>query len=172
MAKEKEKETLQTIWAELPTQGKLFKQFPQQVQILTKLVQKWSSQRTEGKAWIFFIFAVCDWLPTNDRINKHSNEQKTTCNLCQSNSKENTEHLFTCPALISEQNSPQRASRYSVQTMVNPILLPWSTTRVQYQTTLDDHAPKQIIYKRTKKPNSLWRKNLSAHTRLLACKQT
>ena len=61
--------------------------------------------KAEGKAWIFFIFAVCDWLPLNYRIHSHSNVQRTICNLCQGNSAETIEHLFLCPALREEQNS-------------------------------------------------------------------
>src|SRR5579871_747590 len=67
---------------------------------LTKLIKNWSIERAEGKAWIFFIFAICDWLPLNYRIHSHSNDiPKTLCCLCQGNTPETTEHLFTCPAL-------------------------------------------------------------------------
>ena len=103
--KEQEIERLQTAWRKLKVQGRLFRRFPQQIEILTKSIKKWSIAKAEGKAWIFFIFAVCDWLPPNYRIHKHSDKRKTICNLCQGNSAETNEHLFLCPALREEQNS-------------------------------------------------------------------
>ena len=73
-------------------------------------------------------------------MNKHSNLQKTICNLCQSNSSESTEHLFTCPALISEQNS----LREHVDTVFKRWSIPYSslghlpgsTTKQQWMTML------------------------------------
>ena len=104
--KEEETKQLQDKWRALKVQGRLFRRFPQQIKVLTKSIKKWSIERTEGKAWIFFIFAVCDWLPLNYRVHSHGNDQgKTLCNLCQSNIPETTEHLFTCPALRDEQNA-------------------------------------------------------------------
>ena len=104
--KEEETERLQDIWRKLKDQGRLFRRFPQQIQILTKSIKKWSIERAEGEAWIFFIFAVCDWIPINYRIHKHSKDaRKILCNLCQGNSAETVEHLFLCPALREEQNS-------------------------------------------------------------------
>src|SRR5579872_6970700 len=35
----------------------LLRRFPQQIKNLTKLIKRWSIERVEGKAWIFFIFA-------------------------------------------------------------------------------------------------------------------
>jgi hypothetical protein len=75
--KEQETEHLQAAWRKLKDQGRLFRRFPQQIEILTKSVKKLSITRAEGKAWIFFIFAVCDWLPLNHRIHKHSNHKRT-----------------------------------------------------------------------------------------------
>jgi ribonuclease HI len=104
--KEQEIERLQDAWRKLKVQGRLFRRFPQQIKNLTKLIKNWSIKRNEGKAWMFFIFAVCDWLPLNHRIHNHGNDkQKTLCNLCQSNAAETTEHLFSCPALREEQNA-------------------------------------------------------------------
>ena len=104
--KEQEIERLQDAWRKLKVQGRLFRRFPQQIKNLTKLIKNWSIERNEGKAWMFFIFAVCDWLPLNHRIHNHGNDkQKTLCNLCQGNAAETTEHLFSCPALREEQNA-------------------------------------------------------------------
>ena len=103
--KEQEIKHMQDTWRQLQVQGRLFRRFPQQIKTLTELIKKWSIERMEGKAWFFFIFAVCDWLPLNDRLHKHSNIQLTICNLCLGNMAETTEHLFSCPALRTEQNS-------------------------------------------------------------------
>ena len=103
--KEQETKRCQDAWRKLKVQGRLFRQFPQQIQTLTKLIKIWSIQRAEGRAWVFFIFAVCDWLPLNYRIHVKGDLKKSLCNLCQGRSAETTEHLFLCPALREEQNS-------------------------------------------------------------------
>jgi hypothetical protein len=74
---------------------------------LSKLIKKWSIERADGRAWIFFIFGICDWLPLNFRMHKHDKNQNLTntlCRLCQSNTPETVEHLFNCPAFRDEQN--------------------------------------------------------------------
>src|SRR5271168_3274592 len=58
-------ECLQDARRKLKVHGRLLRRFSQQIKNLTKLIKNWSIQRNEGKAWIFFIFAVCDWLPLN-----------------------------------------------------------------------------------------------------------
>src|SRR5580692_4068181 len=63
--KEQELTQLQNAWRKLKVQGRLFRRFPQQILTLTKLIKNRSIERAEGKAWIFFIFAICDWLPLN-----------------------------------------------------------------------------------------------------------
>src|SRR5580658_680134 len=57
--KEQELAQLQNAWRKLKVQGRLFRRFPQQILTLTKLIKNWSIERAEGKAWIFFIFAIC-----------------------------------------------------------------------------------------------------------------
>src|ERR1700729_3516090 len=104
--KEQELTQPQNRRKKLKVQGRLFRRFPQQILTLTKLIKNWSIERAEGKAWIFFIFAICDWLPLNYRVHSHSNDTpKTLCCLCQGNAPETTEHLFTCPALRGEHNT-------------------------------------------------------------------
>ena len=89
--KEQELTQLQNAWRKLKVQGRLFRRFPQQILTLTKLIKNWSIERAEGKAWIFFIFAICDWLPLNYRVHSHSNDTpKTLCCLCQGNAPETT----------------------------------------------------------------------------------
>ena len=113
--KEQEEEQLMDKWRKLKVQGRLFRRFPQQIKIMSKSIKNWSIERADGSAWIFFIFAVCDWLPLNHRVHSHSNnnnnnsdendQQRTLCCLCQSNVPETAEHLFSCPALREEQNT-------------------------------------------------------------------
>src|SRR6202040_762379 len=106
MAQGTRTDTTSNAWRKLKVQGRLFRRFPQQILTLTKLIKNWSIERAEGKAWIFFIFAICDWLPLNHRVHSHSNDTpKTLCCLCQGNAPETTEHLFTCPALREEHNT-------------------------------------------------------------------
>jgi hypothetical protein len=123
--KEQEEEQLKDNWRKLKVQGRLFRRFPQQIKALSKLIKNWSIERADGKAWIFFIFAVCEWLPLNHRIHSHdinsSNSdyyQKTLCCLCQGNAPETTEHLFCCPALREEQNI--------LRENINEVLKKWS----------------------------------------------
>src|ERR1700722_19793941 len=80
--KEQELTQLQNAWRKLKVQGRLFRRFPQQIRTLTKLIKN-------CKAWIFFIFAICDWLPQLS----HSDTPQTLCCLCQGNAPETTEHL-------------------------------------------------------------------------------
>jgi len=106
--KGQEAERLKKEWRTLPVQGRLFRRFPQQIQNLSKSIKTWSIERPEGRAWFFFIFAICDWLPTNHRVHGHDKDKdkgSTKCNLCQGNTIETMAHLFTCPALRNEQNS-------------------------------------------------------------------
>ena len=65
-------------WRSLKVQGRLVRRFPKQVIDLGKLAWKWAIERVDGRAWVYFIFLVCDWLPTNLRRNKHS-DMKEQC---------------------------------------------------------------------------------------------
>ena len=42
------------------------KKFPTQIMKQSERVWKWSIEANDGRAWIFFIFAACRWLPTVD----------------------------------------------------------------------------------------------------------
>ena len=54
-----------------------------------------------GKAWLYFIFAICQWLPTNDRFN-HDDAFKRQCHLCLTGAKDGLAHILVCPALSAE----------------------------------------------------------------------
>ena len=57
------------IWKQkAPKQAQWFVKYPQQVTKQAKQVWKWAIAAGEGQAWLYFIFAVCQWLPTNYRV--------------------------------------------------------------------------------------------------------
>jgi len=103
--KQLEKERMADIWR---TKGKdkqaaWFIKHPTQVLKQAKLVWKWSVESGTGRAWLFFIFGVCQWLPTNYRINYHTDDRFKKCSLCLSGAEETMDHLLCCPALVEEQ---------------------------------------------------------------------
>ena len=69
--KEKEKEQMLDKWRSLKVQGRLVRRFPKQVIDLGKLAWKWAIERVDGRAWVYFIFLVYDWLPTNFLLLQH-----------------------------------------------------------------------------------------------------
>ena len=99
-----ERDRMLEIWkAKAPKQAEWISEYPRQIVKQAKKVWHWAVERGEGQAWVYFIFAVCQWLPTNYRINAHQNkEEKTKCLLCLADKVENMEHLLTCPALVAE----------------------------------------------------------------------
>ncbi len=64
-------------------------------------VWKWAIEDGNGKAWVYYILAVCQWLPTNYRLNKHDPKAQS-CNFCLLGEKEDMAHLLVCPALSKE----------------------------------------------------------------------
>ena len=50
-----------------PKQAKWASRYPTQVMKQAKRVWKWSIEKGDGAAWLYFIFAICQWLPTNHR---------------------------------------------------------------------------------------------------------
>ena len=57
----------------------------------------------KGKSWLYYIVAVCQWLPTNYRTNYNRDMQLKCCNLCLGNCLDTMDHLLRCPALAKEQ---------------------------------------------------------------------
>src|SRR6185437_3820642 len=70
--------------------------------LTTKRVWKWSVESGKGKAWLYFVFAICQWLPTNYRMNYSLDGPRKICNLCLCNSMDTMDHLLQCPALAKE----------------------------------------------------------------------
>ena len=54
-----------------------------------------------------FIFAACEWFPTNYRLYSKipTLEYRTSCVLCLGNKTDTMEHLLECPALATEQRN-------------------------------------------------------------------
>src|SRR5690348_5633966 len=58
----RENETLLEVWRKKKTQGRLIRRFPRQIaQLLRREVWRWAIKHMDGRAWIFFILAICDW---------------------------------------------------------------------------------------------------------------
>ena len=90
-------------WKEkAPKQAGWYLKHPTQVTKQAKNVWKWSTESGNGDAWLYFIFAICQWLPTNHRMNYTKEESLRKCNLCLSSAVEKMDHLLCCPALVKE----------------------------------------------------------------------
>jgi hypothetical protein len=68
-----------------------------------KQVWKWALETGKGKSWLYYIAAVCQWLPTNYRMNYNRDISQRYCNLCLGSSLDTMDHLLRCPALAKEQ---------------------------------------------------------------------
>jgi hypothetical protein len=97
-----EKEHMIKKWKTTVKQSEWFVKHPTQVLKQAKQVWRWSVECGQGKAWLYFIFAVCQWLPTNYRMNYLKDDLSKNCNLCLCNAPDNSEHLLRCPALIEQ----------------------------------------------------------------------
>ena len=73
-------------------------------------------EKGDGTAWLYFIFGICQWLPTQYRVNRHRvdknriegrGHQVGVCVLCQSGDIENLQHVWVCPAMAKEQHDLQ-----------------------------------------------------------------
>ena len=56
------------------------------------------------QGWLYFIAAICQWLPLNYRLNAHraNSEQQKKCNFCLCHADETMLHLLVCPRFASE----------------------------------------------------------------------
>ena len=111
-----------------PKQAVLIRKHLTQVLRQSQRVWKWAIDADDGKAWVYFIFAVCQWLPTNRRVfyQDKSPFERERCQLCLSGSIENIHHLWKCPAL--------EADRVSFRNLVTEKLielkLPYAQTHI------------------------------------------
>jgi len=87
-----------------PKQAEWYLKYPCQFRAQAKRVWKWAAEKGNGRLWVYFILASCQWLPTNYRLNAHANAEKTRYCLCLLEATEDMEHILICPALLVEQN--------------------------------------------------------------------
>src|SRR6185503_6220856 len=75
-------------------------------------VWRWAIERGEGRAWLYFIFGICQWLPVNHRThyNESSGRGLERCFLCLTNTIEDATHLYQCPALAREHSEINMAA--------------------------------------------------------------
>jgi hypothetical protein len=94
----------------------------------------------EGQAWLYFIFAVCQWLPTNYRVHyaDESGYERTRCNLCLTDSKEDLAHLLVCPALAAEQESLIRITLEKLKDWE----VPWAQLAIE---TLETRTCRKLV---------------------------
>jgi len=100
-----EQETMVEVWTKrTKVQSLWFQKHPTQILKQAKRVWQSAILKGEGSAWVYFIFAVCQWLPTNYSLYRkiQSDRSRTSCVLCLSNTAETVDHLLVCPALASE----------------------------------------------------------------------
>ena len=83
---------------------------------LADRVWKDSILKNEGPAWVYFIFAACEWLPTNYRLYSKipTLDYRTSCVLCLGNKIDTMEHLLECPALAAEQRNLALVSQHTI----------------------------------------------------------
>jgi len=62
-----EREVMISEWKGKDTQGEFIRQYPTQIMKQAQRVWKWAIERGEGRAWLYFIFGICQWLPVNHR---------------------------------------------------------------------------------------------------------
>ena len=136
-----EKATMLEIWKQkAPKQAQWFVKYPQQVTKQAKQVWKWAIAAGEGQAWLYFIFAVCQWLPTNYRVHyaDESGYERTKCNLCLTDSEETLAHLLVCPALAAEQESLIRVTLAKLKDWE----VPWARETIE---TLETRTCRKLV---------------------------
>ena len=103
--KKLEKEQLVVLWKEKAPKQAMFRKTFGSNRNQSQRVWKWSIEANDGKAWIYFIFATCQWLPTNRRTfyNDKSPYGRQKCQLCLSREQETIEHMWKYPAFAREQ---------------------------------------------------------------------
>jgi hypothetical protein len=119
---------LKIVKRDAPKQSNLIEKFPRQILLQAERVWKWSIQAGDGKAWLYYIFAACQWLPTNHRLyyKDKSGYRRDKCPLCLSSGVDDMAHMLLCPALQDVQND----LRTSVQSKLEELRFPFSDKKV------------------------------------------
>ena len=91
----------------------LIRKCPTQILRQAKRVWEAAILNGDGRAWVYFIFSICQWLPTNGCLYRKlpSDRTSTACFLCLGNKTETMEHLLVCPALITELRNLQQTTQ-------------------------------------------------------------
>jgi hypothetical protein len=105
------------FWKKAPKQFEWFALHPNQVMNQAKRIWEKSIRLGDGGLWLYYIFAVCQWLPTNHRslYNVQIIPNLELCKLCVTGEVEDMKHtLLTCPALSAQgSNSKNHSSENS-----------------------------------------------------------
>ena len=90
--------------AKTKVQSQWIRKHPTQILKQAKRVWDTSIHCGDGRAWVYFIFAICQWLPTNHCLYRKlpEGEAKIFCFLCLGRKTESVDHFFECPALGDE----------------------------------------------------------------------
>ena len=100
-------------------QSEWLTRYPKQILSQVQRVWKWCIEVGDGQAWIYFIFAVCQWLPTNHRLYYESKSAQgpNKCHFCLLHATEDMMHMWSCPAFAKE--------RENLRIAVNAALVRW-----------------------------------------------
>ncbi len=106
-AKDVEQKLLLEKFAQRKLQSMWMKKNHRQILRMADEVWNWSIDNGDGNAWIYFIFAISNWLPTFRRKGKrkersHENEHLRHCPLCLTGEVDDIEHIMRCPALYQD----------------------------------------------------------------------
>ena len=86
----------------------------------------------DGGLWLYYIFAVCQWLPTNHR-SLYNVQTIPNLEICVMGEVEDTKHtMLTCPALIA----PREQLNKSLQRKLVQWRLPFAECSIQFQRKL------------------------------------
>ncbi len=113
-SKKNEQEQLLKAWSRCTSQFRWMRKNRRQITRMAEEVWTWVVETGDGEAWVYFIFGICDWLPTGRRMGKHGNKKtaekkekkesrfREICQLCLSGEIDDLEHLMHCPALFKD----------------------------------------------------------------------
>ncbi len=127
-----EKKIMLEVWKEkAPKQAKFMKSHPIQLMRQAKRVYSWSIEANDGKAWVYFVYAACQWLPTNHRnfYEDKSPFNRDKCQLCLAEEVESIEHVWCCPALLEE----RATLKNNLSRLLADLRLPFMSKRIPSQ---------------------------------------
>lgn len=99
-------------WKGLQTQGRIVRSEGVKLIKQSKRILQLSHEYNDGDLWLFYVFMVCSWVPTNYRRWKAAQTSDPACSLCTGKVTETFKHLFVCPALRNEQEELKGVSIY------------------------------------------------------------